>query len=299
MYYCGVCRSIGRNFGQLPRLGLVNEAAALALILSISSGKAGAPEISRRSCVSHPLKKSMSVINSDETDYAAAVNVMLVYFKLLDSWQDDKNIAARTAAFSLKGAFKKASKSYPIASDSIYFALKRLSALEKRACDSIDEAAEPFSSIMSDIFMWKDSDIFVQNPVLLDLLGKIGYNVGKWIYITDAVSDFDSDKKKGSYNVLAVKYKDRPDMDNVRFILEMCLAGAAKAWEKIKEIQAYGKNTDNINIKNALGAVDNLFYIGMLRKTDTSCRYNKESEESCINKNETNNDESGGMNGSV
>nr|MCR4710859.1 DUF5685 family protein [Clostridia bacterium] len=33
-YYCGVCKSIGRRYGQLPRITLSYDAAFLAMLLS-------------------------------------------------------------------------------------------------------------------------------------------------------------------------------------------------------------------------------------------------------------------------
>lgn len=272
MYYCGVCRSIGRNFGQFPRFGLVNESAALALILSLASGTAAAPETIKRGCIAHPYKKTVSVINNAAVDYAAAVNVMLVYFKLLDSWHDDRSILSKTGAAAVHRAFRKASKRYPIASDSIYFAIKNLTALEHNRCASIDEACEPFASMMSDLFMWKDSDTFASSPVILDLLGKIGYNVGKWIYLIDAASDIEEDRKNKSYNVLNIRFKEQYDAEYVKFILEMCLASCADAWERLKEVCRINENDSCLNITSGVGTADNLFYVGMRYKSEKICK---------------------------
>lgn len=262
MYYCGVCKSIGRNFGQLSRFGLVNETAILSLILSMASGNINTPDISVKGCIAHPYKKSSAVINSDAADYSAAINVLLIYFKLQDNWQDDKNIAAAAAKKAICNGFKKASRKYPIASDSVFFSIRNLNLLEKNKCENIDEASEPFALMMSDIFKWKDSDIFCSSPQKLDLLGKMGYNVGKWIYLIDAVSDINKDIKSGSYNVLIGR------TDNIKFVLEMCLAECAAAWENILKIFRTENDTDNIHFINAKGVIDNLFYIGMRHITE-------------------------------
>ena len=33
-YYCGICKSIGRRYGQLPRMALSYDAAFLAILLA-------------------------------------------------------------------------------------------------------------------------------------------------------------------------------------------------------------------------------------------------------------------------
>ena len=285
MYYCGVCKSISRNFGQLSRFGLVHETATLALILNLAAQTAGSPVLLHKSCIAHPHKKTNAVIQNEAVDYAAAINVLMVYFKLLDSWQDDRNVLAKTGSAAIRHAFRKAAKAAPIAADAVFFSIRALTKLEKEGCSSIDEACEPFASMMSDIFQWKDSDIFCTSPIKMDLLGKIGYNVGKWIYLIDAVSDYQDDLKKKQYNVLINRSEKQQDPPDVKFILEMCLARLAEAWELLIEICEGESKTDNLQENNAKGVIDNLFYIGMRRTTDEKC-----SGEAA------NKDESGGMN---
>lgn len=275
MYYCGVCKSISRNFGQLPRFGLVNETSVLSLILNIACGKIRTPEILHKNCIAHPQKKTDAVVGNDAVDYAAGVNVLLMYFKLLDSWHDDKNIAAKAGSAAIFRAFRKASARYPIAADAVYFSIRELTKLEKDGCDAVDAACEPFANMMSDIFRWKDSDIFCSEPIKLDLLGEIGYNVGKWIYLIDAVSDFAEDQRKGNYNVLIRRYGERYDSADVKFILEMCLARCAAAWERLAEISRSKIDTETINEINARGVTDNLFYVGMRHTTEQKCGNHK------------------------
>ncbi|MBS5570435.1 MAG: hypothetical protein KHX22_04080 [Clostridiales bacterium] len=271
MYYCGVCKSISRNFGQLPRFGLVNETSVLSLILNIAAGKISTPEVLRKNCIAHPQKKSDAVIRNEAVDYAAGVNVLMMYFKLLDSWHDDKNLAAKAGSTAIRRAFRKAAAKYPIAADAVYFSIRELTKLEKEGCSSIDAACEPFASMMADLFMWKDSDVFCSEPTILDLLGKIGYNVGKWIYLIDAAADLSEDRRKNRYNVLAYRYGEHFDAAEVKFILEMCLAHCADAWERLTEAVAEKNEAENLNYRNAKGVADNLFYIGMRHTTELKC----------------------------
>ena len=83
MYYCGVCKSIGRRYGNLSRFGLVNEMGMLALMLDCIAENAHNMKFNVKGCIAHPWKKSPAVIDSLYCDYAADVNVAFVYFKLL------------------------------------------------------------------------------------------------------------------------------------------------------------------------------------------------------------------------
>ena len=38
-------------------------------------------------------------------------------------------------------------------------------------------------------------------------IGELSYNLGKWIYLIDALDDFDKDLKNGEYNVFVNAYK--------------------------------------------------------------------------------------------
>ena len=272
MYYCGVCKSIGRNFGQLSRFGLVYETAILALLLSLSSGVFNTSEVKRSTCIAHPIKKSMYINDCKCIDYAAAVNVLLLYFKLQDSWQDVKNIASLTAKIAIKRGFKKAADMFPIAADSVFFSINELTKLEKEQCNSIDKACEPFALMLSNIFKWMDSDVFSGNPLKLDLLGKIGYNVGKWIYLIDAVFDIEQDKKNKNYNVLLNINENgiiKTTSEDIKFILQLCLANCAQAYEELIKIIEKEHDTSSIRFINAKGVTDNLFYVGMRHITET------------------------------
>ena len=266
MYYCGVCKSIGREFGQLSRFGLVYETAVLAILLDIASSKINNMKFSKSNCIAHPAKKSFFTEKCDSVDYAAAVNVLLMYFKLQDNWQDEKSILSLSAKNAIKRGFKKASKTYPIAADSIFISIKDLNKVERENSCSIDEACEPFAFMMSCLFKWLDSDSFIDSQLKLDLIGKIGYNVGKWIYLIDAVTDVEQDAKKNNYNVLLLS---KNNTDDIKFILELCLANCANAYEELLKLSQNEIDINNINFINAKGVIDNLFYVGMRHITET------------------------------
>ena len=74
-YYCGVCKSIARRYGQIPRIVLSYDAAFLALLLGGLSGEADEP--TREHCIAHPAKKK-TIVSNNAIDYAADVLKTLV-----------------------------------------------------------------------------------------------------------------------------------------------------------------------------------------------------------------------------
>ena len=73
---------------------------------------------------------------------------------------------------------------------------------EKKNGDSVDMAADPFGVMMREIVKILSKDYYT------DEVGEVAYCLGKWVYLIDALDDFDKDKKKKNYNVFVNMFKD-------------------------------------------------------------------------------------------
>ena len=84
--YCGICLRIREQAGQLPRLGLSNDMAFLAMLLMslYEPEEVSAPV----RCGIHPLRKR-NWVDNEYIRYAADMNVALAYYNCLDDWQDE------------------------------------------------------------------------------------------------------------------------------------------------------------------------------------------------------------------
>ena len=102
-YYCGMCKSISRRVGQLPRMVLSFDCVFLALILESLSENA--EQISKEHCIMHHLEKKPVVFGSEALDYAADVMVILAYHKFRDDWQDEQKISALAGRMALALAY--------------------------------------------------------------------------------------------------------------------------------------------------------------------------------------------------
>jgi hypothetical protein len=272
-YYCGVCKSIGKRYGLLPRLTLNYDSTFLALLFTSLRGDV--LKVKRERCIVHPVKKRAAIKENEIIDYASDINVILAYYNLEDKRRDNGSKLSAAAMLVLKSDFKKLRSKYSGKCDIIENRLKELDKLEKEKCSTMDAAAEPFAKLMEEVLDYKE--VF-KDEKLRNLLRWIGYNMGKWIYILDAYDDLEEDIKDKHYNPLIYQYSyNNEDIkafklrikEQVEFNLIYTLSEISKAFELLE-------------LKQNRGLVDNIVYMGMLRKTEQilnagSCKKVEES----------------------
>ncbi len=266
-FYCGICKSIGKRYGFIPRLTLNYDSTFLAILLwSLVDEDL---EINRKRCIVHPVKKRHIIVKNNIIDYSADINIILSYFNLEDNKRDDDSIIAKTGTMILKPIYKKLRKKYREKCDIIEQRLKELTELEKNRCTSMDKAAEPFARIMEEVIAY--------NPLCEDksvekTIRWIGYNLGKWIYLLDAFDDMEDDAKKNSYNPFlctgdfekeearTMKKEEISELkDKIKSRVEFNL---------IYSLNQIGKAYELLNTKNVKGLIENIIYLGMYKKTE-------------------------------
>ena len=90
----------------------------------------------------------------------------------------------------------------------------------------IDRAAGCFGRLMAELFVWKE-DIWEKT------LRKMGFYLGKFIYLMDAYEDLPEDRKKNRYNTLKELAK-RPDYEaQMEQILRMMIAESTVRFEQL------------------------------------------------------------------
>lgn len=198
-YYCGLCFSIKKHFGNIPRMTLNYDMTFLALLLDGLNPEEIGVELKR--CMSHPTTKKPIVLDNPALSYAAAMNVSLVYFKLLDDVKDDKDLKSKTLALGLSPYKKKFSPSISLINDIIKDNLNKLSNLEdNKNFQSIDEICDPFSIIVGKILELYPHVIIDDGKETRRTLYELGYSLGKWIYLIDALDDLKEDMEKNKFN---------------------------------------------------------------------------------------------------
>ncbi len=264
-YYCGICKSIGKRYGQLPRMTLNYDSVFLALILA---GLEETPEdIRLKRCPVHPLRKKPMLYGNKAVDYAADMHLILSYYKLKDDYMDDKNLLAGAAAFFAGNIFHKLSKKYPDKSEIIETKLQELSKIEKYRTASLDESAEPFAGIMETVFTWTAESEDPNTIGTYKILGRIGYHIGKWIYIIDAFDDIEKNSIDNAYNPIIAQFNFDSKSD------ESISDFKGRVKERIEfnllsYLEELSKSYDLLSIKKNKMLIENIIYLGLLTKTE-------------------------------
>ena len=188
--YCGVCRRIREQSGQLSRLGLRYDIAFLStLLMSLYE-----PEETsgRNACHLHPITKRPWVDN-EFIRYGADMNVALACYKARDDWQDDQKPAAKAMAGVFGKNMPRIEESYPRQCAAIAGCITELSRLEQENCPSPDETANCFGRLMAELFV-------VREDHWSPHLRRLGMALGRFIYLLDAAVDYRRDVRKKQYN---------------------------------------------------------------------------------------------------
>ena len=224
--YCGICRRIRVQSGQLARLGLSYDMAFLALLLmSLYEPEETAGE---KACNLHPIQKRPWVDNKF-IQYAADMNVALSYYNCLDDWEDDRKYSAKLLAGQFGKHLPEIEARYPRQCSAIAACIGQLSELEKAGCANPDEPASCFGNLMGELLTYEE-DLWAPT------LRQMGFYLGRFIYLLDAALDYDKDEKKKKYNpYLAMGTgKDWPRWEEY---LVLTMGRCTESFEKLPLVQ--------------------------------------------------------------
>ena len=249
-YYCGLCHMLRKKYGLTAGFTLTYDMTFLILLL----GSLYEPrrEMKKRHCPIHPLRKK-PMIRTQVTEYAADMNILLSHGHLRDDWEDEKRVTGLIGKWIFKRRARHVEKLYPRQAEVVREALRSLHAIEEEYlthwkhahmstewqeklggdCLSalpvdIDEVSRPFGELMGEMFVWRD-DSFAP------ILRRLGFFLGKYIYIRDALDDVEKDRKNGCFNPFL--YNNWESGENSRaeieMILDVTLRAAIAEFEKL------------------------------------------------------------------
>ena len=245
-YYCGICKSIGRRYGQIPRLSLSYDAVFLALVLgSLESDEK--ENLEPEHCIAHPVMKKPVIRNCAAINYAADVMLILAYHKFDDDRRDERKLTGYAGCAALSHAYGKLKKKYPEMCRGVREALERLGEAESRHSGSLDETADAFADIMELIFTGYTSD-----PLNKRVLSELSRALGRWIYVIDALDDYEKDKEADTYNPFIYR---KNSIAGAGDILYNYLADAVNA-------------VDLLDIRRNREIIENIVLLGLRRRTE-------------------------------
>lgn len=224
--YCGLCRTLQREYGLASRMALTYDMTFLALLL----GSLYEPDerSGEARCLVHPAKPR-PFFETTITSYAAAMNAALAYYNCLDDWQDDRALLRLGAAGALKGAVRKAEALYPQQLSAIRDTLAAIRAVEQAPQDGFcEDSANAFGNLMAALFVTRDDR---WSPVLRSF----GASLGKFIYFLDAACDLERDRRRGRYNPLLPL--ELPSGEAFAPQLRLLIGDAAACFERLPLVQ--------------------------------------------------------------
>ncbi len=245
--YCSLCKEMGKSYGIFSRFTLSYDFTFYALLNM--SLKTDCCDIQRKACTCNPLKKCSYLSDLNDMKMPAAASMILCYFKLMDNINDEKGFKRFKyvlAKLFIASAYKKAAKLYPALDSIAKEYIENQNRIEKKNCDNIDMAAEPTAKCLAEMFKLLSDDEMSKR-----CLDRLGYSVGRYIYILDAAVDLEEDIKLGRYNPLKAMIENGEySKDFIAGQLNICAYEAAKAFELL-------------DIKKFKNILDNLIYLGL------------------------------------
>lgn len=195
-YYCGLCFSLEKNYGQLSRLLLSYDITLLAIIV----GAHEQPTAERIKCLGNNSKKRS--FSNEDWKKLAAINVLLASEKINDDICDEKSFKAQIAKFIFRKPIRLAKTDFPEIQKSISEGYGVIQEHEK-SNETLDLLANDFSNLMINILETSfDTSKWKKEYVAY---------ISKWLYFIDALDDIDEDiskqrfspfKKYGSHKAL-------------------------------------------------------------------------------------------------
>ncbi len=241
--YCSLCKVLGKKYGLWSRFTLNYDFTFLSLLNM--SLKDGCDRFTQKRCPFNPLKKCQFCDSFADFEMPAAAAMIMSYYKLLDNIEDEKGIKRFFYLLLkplLKSANKKAGKSYPEIEKIVSEYIENQSLLEKENYADIDRVADPTANALSKILM-----LCGDGEGDKRVLERMGYCIGRYIYLLDAFCDLEEDIKKNRYNCL----KNKTDVkEYIKSQIYFSINETTKAFELL-DIKKY---------KHVLG---NILYLGL------------------------------------
>ena len=261
-YYCGLCKSLKDRYGARGQISLSYDMTFLVLLLP---GLYEPDECSgSRRCIAHPTSKHTYVQNR-YTDYVADMNVVLTYYKCMDDWADEHKTTRKLYADMLLAGKngKRVEEDYSHKIKVIAENLRKISELEETGSDDMDALSGLFGGIMSEICA-PDHDEWE------DYLRKLGYYLGKFVYIMDAYDDIEKDIGSGSFNPFVYKLAHELGVDvqsvGVDTPIDQCKWQELAEWTKdvlMMMAAPLAKEYEMLPIIKNVGILRNIIYSGI------------------------------------
>jgi len=222
-YYCGLCRAIGKRCGSICRMALSFEMTFLAMLHT----SLYEPETScgKHRCLFHPVSKQL-MLSNEAIDYAADLSALISYYDLRDGWEDEHRVDKLAASEVLHRAARRAGERLPRQKAAVERYVKLLHEIEQKNDQNLDAAANLTGEMLAELYVMRE-DVYAKD------LRKLGFYLGKFIYLCDSYEDIERDIKKKNYNPLIARSGEEAFAAHCEQMLSDMMARAAMAFERL------------------------------------------------------------------
>ena len=222
-YYCGLCESLKQRHGLVGRSMLTYDMTFLVMLLTDLYDMKEEQQCCR--CMMHPVKKHCQRTTA-AGDYCADMTILLSYHKCMDDWNDEKKLSRWFLAKLLLPKMKRVRAKYPEKAAFVEKKLNQLTIAETAKNTPIDKVAKIFGEIMGEIFVYEDD-------FWKDDLYKVGFYLGKFIYLLDAYEDIEKDLKTGDYNPFREICRTEEFEEQVLQLMMLMMGECTDAFERL------------------------------------------------------------------
>lgn len=244
--YCSLCRCLGRRYGPVLRLTLSYDFTFLALLGMALREQCAAFAPTR--CPLHPTRRRLCCRDDASIELAADAAALLVYYKTKDTLTDEgfwRSLPARLLLPFAAAARKRAARRRPQLDAAARACMADQAAMEQAAVPeeksaapavtgekdtpyiygvSLDRAADPSARLLAVLAAALAVDES-QRPAL----ERLGYCLGRWVYLVDALDDWEEDGRRGRFN----PYGSRDPRAAGLYSLNACLAECREAYDAL------------------------------------------------------------------
>ncbi len=249
--YCTLCKQLRKDYGFFARFTLNFDYTFLAMIRMAANNTNVAVKKGR--CPFNPLAKCNHVCCDDVSlSFSAAVAMLMVYYKLKDTCHDE-GIGKRLVAYMVlpfaSRWHKKAAKRYPEIELIVAKFCQEQERIEQSDTVSLDAFCHSTALALSKIFSYD-----IPDESLSQGLERLGYNIGKWVYLVDALDDWQEDTMKKRFNPFIRRLGEKATYEQVSEFalrqLNVCIDEACFAY-------------DQLNLKNFNPIIRNILTLGL------------------------------------
>ena len=195
-YYCGLCSSLGEFSGWIAQIGLSYEMTFLYMIL----GSMEEESFVKCSCPMNPFCKKMCIKQKLLSEFFAEASILLMYEKCKDNLRDnDKVFVSKLIVSQLSKSYNRICEANRVDSDSLKDGLSFFYKLEERNDITISQLADEFGRVFGNLLK------SVPKAEDAELMYKLGYWLGRWVYVADATVDIFDDYKRKRFNPFLIR----------------------------------------------------------------------------------------------